>query len=560
MRHARGNDGNGTNEQVVGDISEQWAVGPATEAESEMRWWQASSAKSENDADAKVRNAKAEGAPMAVMNNTAEEEEAEVEVEEINHPNMSEQSAEEDLHSTDVRWVKGVRTKMAKNTQYPIEHQQQQAHRRYKQHKIERHFRRQEQRRTLHNSREHVLQAEGTQPKRHHRVHSRLCSHVKHVGGQQMEEQQHHHKQHRKRAKFLRNSHNSIHSGHLQHKHRRHEHKFHSRVSVEPQILQFGEQNQQQLLGMEVKSATSDDDEFPSMHFEDADASDWQYQQDETNIGEESRWHADASQTNRTEGRPEDAPQSMLLKNFSFTKLPQELEKLRPKEQHMVSTAHKLNQQQNPKHQMHAERQSKRLKVASTQATYALPLTSFDGLPLTPTHATDNYAPLHIGSNRWQSIAADIDLQAAARSGRHRGRHVTLPTLMQPHASRNSYNIGGGGKVFRSLPDTEDFNYEQHVHRMLAAAPQRHWPVKREAIVEGDVILGGLMMVHSREDTIMCGPIMPQGGIQALEAMLYTIDRINEASLLPNITLGAHILDDCDKDSYGLEMAVDFIK
>ncbi|XP_054739589.1 metabotropic glutamate receptor 2 [Anastrepha obliqua] len=95
---------------------------------------------------------------------------------------------------------------------------------------------------------------------------------------------------------------------------------------------------------------------------------------------------------------------------------------------------------------------------------------------------------------------------------------------------------------------------------MLAAQPQRHWPVKREAIVEGDVILGGLMMVHSREDTIMCGPIMPQGGIQALEAMLYTIDRINEASLLPNITLGAHILDDCDKDSYGLEMAVDFIK
>jgi len=68
------------------------------------------------------------------------------------------------------------------------------------------------------------------------------------------------------------------------------------------------------------------------------------------------------------------------------------------------------------------------------------------------------------------------------------------------------------------------------------------------------------MMVHSREDSITCGPIMPQGGIQALEAMLFTIDRINREQLLPNITLGAHILDDCDKDSYGLEMAVDFIK
>lgn len=69
------------------------------------------------------------------------------------------------------------------------------------------------------------------------------------------------------------------------------------------------------------------------------------------------------------------------------------------------------------------------------------------------------------------------------------------------------------------------------------------------------------MMVHSREDSMMCGPIMPQGGIQALEAMLYTLDRINEDKiLLPNITIGAHILDDCDRDSYGLEMAVDFIK
>lgn len=86
------------------------------------------------------------------------------------------------------------------------------------------------------------------------------------------------------------------------------------------------------------------------------------------------------------------------------------------------------------------------------------------------------------------------------------------------------------------------------------------WPVKKVAVVEGDIILGGLMMVHEREDTITCGPVMPQGGIQALEAMLYTLDRVNREALLPNITLGAHILDDCDKDTYGLEMAVDFIK
>lgn len=87
-----------------------------------------------------------------------------------------------------------------------------------------------------------------------------------------------------------------------------------------------------------------------------------------------------------------------------------------------------------------------------------------------------------------------------------------------------------------------------------------HWPIKHESVVEGDLILGGLMMVHEREDSVTCGPIMPQGGIQSLEAMLYTLDRVNEMKLLPDVTLGAHILDDCDKDTYGLEMAVDFIK
>ncbi|XP_023239517.1 metabotropic glutamate receptor 2-like [Centruroides sculpturatus] len=87
------------------------------------------------------------------------------------------------------------------------------------------------------------------------------------------------------------------------------------------------------------------------------------------------------------------------------------------------------------------------------------------------------------------------------------------------------------------------------------------WPVKKIAEIEGDIILGGLMMVHEREDLLTCGPIMPQGGIQALECMLYTIDWVNsQKDFLPNITLGAYVLDDCDKDTYGLEQAVDFIK
>ncbi|XP_069954400.1 metabotropic glutamate receptor 3-like, partial [Cherax quadricarinatus] len=54
----------------------------------------------------------------------------------------------------------------------------------------------------------------------------------------------------------------------------------------------------------------------------------------------------------------------------------------------------------------------------------------------------------------------------------------------------------------------------------------------------------------------------PPGGVQALEIMLYTIDYINNnmSDFPAGVKLGASILDDCDKDSYGLEQAVDFIK
>ncbi|KNC33680.1 hypothetical protein FF38_08737 [Lucilia cuprina] len=167
-------------------------------------------------------------------------------------------------------------------------------------------------------------------------------------------------------------------------------------------------------------------------------------------------------------------------------------------------------------------------------------------------YLTHLYHQPHHTHSQGQGAQMGDYFAASPRSGRHRGRATSH--IIASHNLLHSV----GSKKFRSLPETDQ---EYQMQRLLYAPPtQRHWPVKREAVVEGDVILGGLMMVHSREDTITCGPIMPQGGIQALEAMLYTIDRINEMDLLPNITLGAHILDDCDKDSYGLEMAVDFIK
>ncbi|CAB3256513.1 unnamed protein product, partial [Arctia plantaginis] len=87
------------------------------------------------------------------------------------------------------------------------------------------------------------------------------------------------------------------------------------------------------------------------------------------------------------------------------------------------------------------------------------------------------------------------------------------------------------------------------------------WPVKHAAVVEGDIILGGLMMVHSRSEGATCGPVMAQGGVQALEAMLFALEAVASAGIgPPGVRIGAHVLDDCDNDTYGLEMALDFIK
>ena len=91
------------------------------------------------------------------------------------------------------------------------------------------------------------------------------------------------------------------------------------------------------------------------------------------------------------------------------------------------------------------------------------------------------------------------------------------------------------------------------------------WPLKRSVDLEGDILIGGLHMVHERNMLNTCGQIMPQGGVQAVETMLHAIDYVNNEMLarghwIKNVTLGVHILDDCDTDTYGLEMAVDFIK
>ncbi|KAM6982813.1 metabotropic glutamate receptor 4-like isoform 1-T1 [Tautogolabrus adspersus] len=80
--------------------------------------------------------------------------------------------------------------------------------------------------------------------------------------------------------------------------------------------------------------------------------------------------------------------------------------------------------------------------------------------------------------------------------------------------------------------------------------------------IDGDISLGGLFPVHARgNDGKACGELKKEKGIHRLEAMLFALDRINnDHELLPNITLGARILDTCSRDTHALEQSLTFVQ
>uniref|UniRef100_A0AAY4BIF9 G-protein coupled receptors family 3 profile domain-containing protein n=1 Tax=Denticeps clupeoides TaxID=299321 RepID=A0AAY4BIF9_9TELE len=84
----------------------------------------------------------------------------------------------------------------------------------------------------------------------------------------------------------------------------------------------------------------------------------------------------------------------------------------------------------------------------------------------------------------------------------------------------------------------------------------------RSIKIEGDITLGGLFPVHAKGPAgVPCGEIKKEKGIHRLEAMLYALDQINsDPDLLPNITLGARILDTCSRDTYALEQSLTFVQ
>uniref|UniRef100_A0A8C6SQ54 Glutamate receptor, metabotropic 1a n=1 Tax=Neogobius melanostomus TaxID=47308 RepID=A0A8C6SQ54_9GOBI len=97
-------------------------------------------------------------------------------------------------------------------------------------------------------------------------------------------------------------------------------------------------------------------------------------------------------------------------------------------------------------------------------------------------------------------------------------------------------------------------------HMVPRAAP------RSVARMDGDVIIGALFSVHHQPSAEKvadrkCGDVREQYGIQRVEAMFHTLDRINaDPYLLPNISLGCEIRDSCWHSSVALEQSIEFIR
>ncbi|KAK0132809.1 Metabotropic glutamate receptor 8 [Merluccius polli] len=113
------------------------------------------------------------------------------------------------------------------------------------------------------------------------------------------------------------------------------------------------------------------------------------------------------------------------------------------------------------------------------------------------------------------------------------------------------------------LPMVSSTSSSSSNQKVAPGEPQLAQPEHAHSIrLDGDIILGGLFPVHARgERGVPCGELKKEKGIHRLEAMLFAIDLINkDPDLLPNVTLGARILDTCSRDTYALEQSLTFVQ
>ncbi|XP_061730987.1 metabotropic glutamate receptor 7 [Nerophis ophidion] len=112
-------------------------------------------------------------------------------------------------------------------------------------------------------------------------------------------------------------------------------------------------------------------------------------------------------------------------------------------------------------------------------------------------------------------------------------------------------------------PEPTPLSFMWLVHTCVQLARCQELLAPHSIRVEGDVTLGGLFPVHAKglPGGPPCGDLKKETGIQRLEAMMYALDVINsDERLLPNITLGARVLDTCSRDTHALEQSLTFVQ
>ena len=66
------------------------------------------------------------------------------------------------------------------------------------------------------------------------------------------------------------------------------------------------------------------------------------------------------------------------------------------------------------------------------------------------------------------------------------------------------------GALQRNFPKDKVTEVKAREMGAVKSVKDLQWPVNRVCEIPGDVFLGGLHMIHHRDDSWLCGPIMPQ--------------------------------------------------
>ncbi len=129
------------------------------------------------------------------------------------------------------------------------------------------------------------------------------------------------------------------------------------------------------------------------------------------------------------------------------------------------------------------------------------------------------------------------------REGKRRNKHkhrkkmnldisTVLPTVLTASTTMGIMGVGREyGPIMSPLIDdvldySGSFNGTEQRTKLKPTVMRREmtfatargnqtWPMRElVSVIEGNITLGGLMMVHERDEQMICGKIMPQGGLQ----------------------------------------------